>query len=39
MGAEAEIDYVPGHGKSRLTLIVPADPGATPPTVKGWSEP
>lgn len=39
MGAEAETDYVPGHGKARLTLIVPTDPGATPPTVKGWSEP
>lgn len=39
MGSEAETDWVPGHGKARLTLIVPADPGATPPTVKGWSEP
>ncbi|HEV2081706.1 MAG TPA: hypothetical protein VGR32_04545 [Brevundimonas sp.] len=39
MGSEAETDYVPGHGKARLTLIVPADPAATLPVVKGWSEP
>ncbi|HEV7228748.1 hypothetical protein [Brevundimonas sp.] len=39
MGSEAETDWVPGHGKARLTLIVPADPGLTPPVVRGWSEP
>lgn len=39
MGAEAEADWVPGHGKARLTLIVPADPAAASPEVKGWSEP
>jgi uncharacterized protein (TIGR02588 family) len=39
MGSEAETDYVAGHGKARLTLIVPADPAAARPVVRGWSEP
>lgn len=39
MGSEAETDWVAGHGKARLTLIVPADPASSRPIVKGWAEP
>lgn len=39
MGSEAGTDWVAGHGRARLTLIVPADPTGTAPVVRGWSEP
>jgi uncharacterized protein (TIGR02588 family) len=37
--AHATIDYVPAHGKERVTLVFPADPRAAEVSVSGWSKP
>ena len=37
--AEADTDYVAGHGKARVTLVTPTDPTRAAPTIRGWSEP
>ncbi len=38
--ASATLDYVPAHGRRRLTLAFDADPrGAVRLSVPGWSEP
>lgn len=38
--AHATLDYVPAHGRERLTLSFDADPrGAVELSVPGWSEP
>ncbi|GAA0868378.1 hypothetical protein GCM10009116_04900 [Brevundimonas basaltis] len=37
--AEATVDYVPAHGKHRVTLAFDADPRAARVSVAGWSEP
>jgi uncharacterized protein (TIGR02588 family) len=38
--AAATLDYVPAHGRERLTLSFDADPrGAVELSVPGWSEP
>lgn len=37
--AEADTDYVAGHGKARVTLVTPTDPSGAAPTIRGWSEP
>ncbi|MBO9501992.1 hypothetical protein [Brevundimonas sp. A19_0] len=38
--ASATLDYAPGHGRERLSLVLPARPGPdTPFRIRGWSEP
>lgn len=37
--ARATVDYVPAHGKERVTLAFPADPRAAEVSVAGWSKP
>lgn len=38
--ADATVDYVPAHGRKRVTLAFDADPrGAVELSVPGWSEP
>ncbi|MCS6624498.1 hypothetical protein N0B44_16385 [Roseibacterium beibuensis] len=37
--AHATVDYVPAHGKERVTLAFPADPRAAEVSVSGWSKP
>lgn len=38
--ADASLDYAPGHGRERLSLVFPADPGPHPDLrIRGWSEP
>lgn len=39
--ARATVDYVPGRGQARTTLVFAADPrqGVLALSVKGWSEP
>ena len=38
--ASATFDYAPGHGRERLSLVLPARPGPdTPFRIRGWSEP
>lgn len=37
--ARATVDYVPAHGKERVTLVFPADPRAAQVAVTGWSKP
>lgn len=38
--ASATLDYAPGHGRERLSLVFEARPGPdTPFRIRGWSEP
>ena len=37
--AHAVIDYVPAHGRDRVTLAFDADPRAAEVSVSGWSKP
>ena len=37
--AQATVDYVPAHGKERVTLAFDADPRAAEVSVSGWSKP
>lgn len=38
--ASATLDFAPGHGRERLSLVLPARPGPdTPFRIRGWSEP
>ncbi len=37
--ASATVDYVPAHGRERVTLVFPADPRAAEVAVSGWSKP
>lgn len=37
--AHATVDYVPAHGRERVTLAFPADPRAAEVSVSGWSKP